>query len=214
MHSMGRMSPLDPRRAPPRQPGATAHPSSAALVADLRRGDRHAYALLVERHAAELERVLLRILGPDTELDDLLHEVLVAAMTSLHTLRDPDKLRGWLVSIAVNKARKRIRTRTRWRFIRLLQPAELPEREAPAVSPEVSEALRCTYEVLSQMGPDDRIFFALRFVDGMELKAIAEHTGVSLATVKRRLSRARRAFMRGARQHAVLLEWIDGEPES
>jgi RNA polymerase sigma-70 factor (ECF subfamily) len=184
--------------------------SDAALVAALRAGRREARATLFDRYGDDVERVLYRILGPDSEIQDLLQDVFVAALGSLGKLRDPDALRGWLTGIAVRKARKCILKRQRWRFIQLLPAGELPEREAHSPSPEVSEALRCTYAVLGNMPADERVAFALRHVDGMELTAVAEACGVSLATVKRRLARAQQTFTTLASEHAALADWLDG----
>lgn len=186
--------------------------SDATLVAALRAGRRDARTALFDRYADPVERVLYRIMGPDSEIKDLLQDVFVAALGSFDKLRDPDALRGWLIGIAVRKARKRILRRQRWRFIQFLPSDELPEREALLPSAEVSEALRCTYAVLERMSADERVAFALRHVDGMELTAVAEACGVSLATIKRRLTRAQQTFTMLAAEHAPLLEWLAGGP--
>jgi RNA polymerase sigma-70 factor (ECF subfamily) len=182
----------------------------AALVAALRAGRADASTVLFDRYGGEVERVLYRILGPDSEIKDLLQDVFLVALGSLDKLRDPDALRGWLTSIAVRKARKCILRRQRWRFIQLWPATELPEREAPVVLPEVSEALRCTYAVLARMPADERVAFALRFVAGMELTAVAAACQVSLATIKRRLGRAQATFTALALEHGALHEWLDG----
>ena len=185
----------------------------AALVAALRAGRADAGAVLFDRYGDDVERVLYRILGPDSEIKDLLQDVFVVALSTVDKLRDPDALRGWLMSIAVRKARKCILRRQRWRFIQLWPTGELPEREARSIPPEVSEALRCTYAVLARLPADERIAFALRFVDGMELTAVAAACGVSLATIKRRLARAQAAFAALALQQPALHEWLaGGEP--
>jgi RNA polymerase sigma-70 factor, ECF subfamily len=182
----------------------------AALVAALRGGRADASTVLFDRYGDDVERVLYRIMGPDAEIKDLLQDVFVAALGSLDKLRDPDALRGWLTSIAVRKARKCILRRQRWRFIQLWPAGELPEREAPSSPPEVSEALRCTYAVLSLMPADERVAFALRFVAGMELTAVASACHVSLATIKRRLARAQATFALLASQQPVLRELLGG----
>ena len=86
---------------------------------------------------------------------------------------------------------------------------DMPEGEARTTPTEVSEALRCTYELLGKLPPDERLAFALRHIDGMELTAVAAACGVSLATIKRRLARAQATFVSMASQHAVLAEWLE-----
>lgn len=185
--------------------------SDPALVAALRAGRLDARGVLFDRYAKELERLLYRILGPDPEIADLLQDVFVAALGSIDKLREPEALRGWLRGIAVRKARKCIVRRQRWRFIRVVAPSELPELDAPVATPEISEALRCTYAVLAQLPADERVAFALRHIGGMELTQVADATGVSLATIKRRLQRAQRSFSRLAVRYAALAEWLGDE---
>jgi RNA polymerase sigma-70 factor (ECF subfamily) len=182
--------------------------SDAALVAALRAGRNDARAEIVRRCTPDVERVLYRVLGPDSEIEDVAHDVFVAAFIALDRLREPAALRSFLISIAIRKARRLIRRRTRWRFVASVPPAELPEREAAAASVDVTEALRTTYRILAGLPVDDRIAFTLRAVDGMELTSVAEVTGVSLATVKRRIARAESKFLELASQSDILSPWL------
>jgi RNA polymerase sigma-70 factor, ECF subfamily len=184
--------------------------SDESIVHGLKNGDREAAAQLFDRYAEHVRRVLARVLGPDPEIPDLLQDVMVSVLSSIQRLDDPRALRSWLTRIAVFTARVRIRRRTRWRFLRFVAPEELPE---PGVEPHdalASETLRATYRVLTRLAPDDRIAFALRFIDGMELTEVAQSTSVSLATIKRRLSRAQQRFKDLAVQEPALAEWIGG----
>ncbi len=185
------------------------HGDDAALVAGLRAGSASAIAALHDRYRAHVARTLSRVLGPDPELPDLLHDVLLAALDSLDKLREPAALKPWLTSIAVFQARTRILRRTRRRWLSFLPWNELPEVEAPPpASGEVTEAVAATYAVLEGLPADERVAFALRFIGGMELSEVAAATSVSLATVKRRLARAEARFVAGAREHAALAEWL------
>jgi RNA polymerase sigma-70 factor (ECF subfamily) len=185
--------------------------SDAALVAAVQAGRADGREELVRRCGPDVERILYRVLGPDPEIEDIAHEVFVAAFQKLDQLRNPHALRSWLVGIAIRKARKLIARRKRWSFIRSMAPADLPEREAVTSPAEISDALRSTYRILAELPVDDRIAFALRQVDGMELTQVAEATEVSLATVKRRLLRARERFVRLARKNETLAAWVDEE---
>ena len=183
--------------------------SDAVLVAALIAGRIEAKRVLFDRYSGDVERVLYRILGPDPEIPDLLQDVFLAALASIEKLRKPEALRAWLTGIAVRKARKCILKRQRWRFIRLLRKDESADQDAPAPPAEVSEALRCTYRVLGEMAADDRLVFALRHIDGMELTEVAAACSVSLATVKRRLSRAQASFGARAAQEPALRDWVE-----
>jgi RNA polymerase sigma-70 factor (ECF subfamily) len=182
----------------------------AAMVAAMRAGNRAAIAAFYDRYQAHVLRTLSRVLGPERELSDLHHDVLVSALAAIDELRDPGSLRSWLTSIAVFTARTRILRRKRSFWLRLLPWNELPEVEAPAPSGEITEALHATYAVLDELPVDERVPFTLRFIGGMELTEVAAACAVSLATIKRRLGRAEESFTRLAREHPALIDWIEG----
>lgn len=169
----------------------------ASLVAALR--DRHPAALAAfhDRYATHMLRMLVRILGQDSDLEDILHEVFVRALSSIHTLRDPSCLTPWLVKVAVLTARTCLQRRQRGRWLRFFAPADLAEVELAACEqdPSAKVELDLTYELLDRLPAEERIVFALRFVAELELSEIADACGISLATVKRRLKRGEERFI-------------------
>lgn len=180
--------------------------SDELLVLSLRARHPDAGTQLFDRYAPHVRRVL----GPDSEILDLVHDVFVTALESLHRLLDPRALRAWLTQIAVFTARARIRRRVRGRILRFLPLSELPEPELPPTDFEASEAMQAVYRVLAGLDTDQRIAFALRFVAGMELTEVAASCGVSLATIKRRLARAQVGFASAAEREPALAEWLAG----
>ena len=54
--------------------------------------------------------------------------------------------------------------------------------------------------ILDRLPVDERLAFALRYINGLELVAVAAACDVSLATVKRRLQRAERSFVAAAKR--------------
>lgn len=184
--------------------------SDAAVVAAIRAGEPAGGAALYDRHHRYVRRVLMRVLGPDVDLHDLTQDVFVAAIDSIDRLLEPRALRGWLAAISVNCVRVELRRRTKGRSIRLFPQHELPDVPAPANAPEVDEAVRATYHVLARLAPDERIPFALRFIDGMELTEVASACEVSLATIKRRLANAQKRFTSIARTYPELEPWVNG----
>jgi RNA polymerase sigma-70 factor (ECF subfamily) len=183
------------------------HGSDVEIIGALHSGSATGGAALYDRYHRHVRRVLVRVLGPSADLNDLVQDVFVTAINTIDRVVGPESLRAWLTSIAVFTARDAIRRRARRRF--LLAPSdELPETEAPVSTPEVVEALRTTYRVLAKMPADERIAFALRFIDGMELVEVAEACRVSLATIKRRVQRSRQRFVSIASQYEELAEWL------
>jgi RNA polymerase sigma-70 factor, ECF subfamily len=185
--------------------------SDATLVSDLRSGSTTAAALLFDRYATHVERLLFSLLGPEGEAEDILHEIFVRALEGINSVEDPSRLRSWLTGITVYTAREWIRRRVRRRWLRFVE--ELPEPPQPPqaaiASEEVNEATRCAFAVLEGMSSDDRVFFSLRFIEGMELSEVALACDVSVSTAKRRLKDAEKHFVLRARRHEALLSWME-----
>ena len=184
--------------------------SAPAIVAAIRAGQPAGGAALYDQYHDHVRRVLVRVLGPDAELRDLIQDVFLEAIDSIDSLEEPEALRGWLSTIAVFRARAEIRRRTRSRWFPLFSNERLPEVAAPVATPEVDEAVRATYLALSKLPAEERIMFALRFIDGMQVADVAETCRVSLATVKRRLTRAQKRFVAIAKNVPEIADWLQG----
>jgi RNA polymerase sigma-70 factor, ECF subfamily len=182
----------------------------AALVAAVRHGNEDASARLYDRYAPRARRVLMRCLGSTDELGDALQDVFVEVFRSLGKLQEPSALEAWITRIAVFVARARIRRRSRTRWLRLFSAEAMPDPPAAIASPEVRAALDAIYRILDTLTADERIAFALRFVEGMALNEVAAACDCSLATVKRRLDRAQKTFVAHAAKHPDLVDWLKG----
>jgi RNA polymerase sigma-70 factor (ECF subfamily) len=188
---------------------------AAGLVQAIRAREPRALAELHDRFAGSVLRILRRILGPDRELEDLHHDVFVRALRSIDELREPAALPGWLHAIAVHTAQAAIEQRARRRRWTLsFAPAALPEPEPrdPSAGLDAREALRAAYWVLDQLPTEERVAFALRYFDGMDLSEVAQAGDVSLATIKRRISRAEEGFRTRARSVPALADLLEGGP--
>jgi RNA polymerase sigma-70 factor (ECF subfamily) len=115
--------------------------------------------------------------------------------------------------VAAHTARKVLRGRSRRAWLRPFVDSAEEERREPAfvgVDLEARLAVQAVYTVLDGLPADDRIAFALRFIDGLELTEVADACQVSLTTIKRRLVRAERRFVTKARRFPELAQWMEG----
>lgn len=155
--------------------------------------------------------VLRTVLGPDRELEDLVQEVFSRALEGVGRIRQADRLKPWLRSLAVFTARELLRKR-RWRA--WLPLASGDDEEGAVPLPTTTDALeerllvRKVQAVLGTMAVDDRLAFTLRHLEGLELTEVAETLGMSLSTAKRRLWRAEAAFRRRAEAEPALRELL------
>lgn len=164
----------------------------ADLVARARRGDRAAFATLAERHGERLSRFLLTMTGDASTADDVRQEALQQALVRLDQLRDPARFGAWLLSIACNACRKRLRSD----LLRTHQGddalADVAERRRSALSSLVrrEDAVQLALAI-------DRLPIALReafvlfAVEALPYAEIAAITAVAEGTLMVRVHRAK-----------------------
>jgi RNA polymerase sigma-70 factor (ECF subfamily) len=184
-----------------------------ALVAQLRENHPGAKTAFFQTYSRYVERLVTHTIGFDRELADIIQEVFLNAFRSLPKLEDATALRPWLARVAVNTARKVLRTRSRRAWLRLFRDPDdefRAQEPVAAVDQDVIRALRSVYDVLHGLPADESIAFALRFIEGMDLTEVADACDVSLATIKRRLRRAEQRFVAAARSRPELDEWLKG----
>ena len=178
--------------------------SDAEIVAAIRRGETWAAAALLDRHGPLVERLIRRIMGHDVDLADLVQDAFTTILSSIDQVRDDNAVKAWMSSIAVHTAHHAIRRRqlSRWIFFwQKEEPFDAPVNEADFGA---RECVRHVYTALDRLPVEERIVFTLRFIEEMQLEDIANSCGVSLATIKRRITRAEQRFNAIAQQDPVL----------
>lgn len=163
----------------------------AALMALARQGDRWAEEVMFRRHARTVARVAHRLLGRRDDIDDVVQETFVTALSDLAKLRDPAALAPWLKGIAVHAVHRRFRRERLLRWLGFAQAHdEAIEVASPQLTPELSGELALARRVIDTLPADERVVWLLRHHEGEGLAEVAALAGCSLATAKRRLARA------------------------
>src|SRR5581483_10363905 len=126
-----------------------------------------------DRHAHAVHRLVFRLMGPDPDLDDAVHDTFVRALESIDRLRDPSALRSWVHGIAVRTVMIRFQRRSRQRWLRFMAPDELPEVPTATHPGELGEALRDVYAILGAMDAEERVALVLHRVEELPLDAAA-----------------------------------------
>jgi RNA polymerase sigma-70 factor (ECF subfamily) len=171
-------------------------PSDADLVSRVRSGERWAADALYRRHAPDVLRVVLRLTANRADAEDVLHDAFVRALANVDSLRDAASFPGWLTRIAIQEARMKLRRANMLRRLGFgyVADATLDALAAPGIDPASHAELARIARELQRFSADDRIAWVLRHVEGRDLQEIADLTDVSLATAKRRLTRASEAL--------------------
>lgn len=163
---------------------ATGWMTSAVLGAVA--GDEAAFARIVAAHHADLVRVAYGICG-DRELAlDAVQAAWLIAWRKLGTLRDPERLRPWLVSVAANEARHLVRRRHPGRVTEL----DLERMDASGDDPTDRIRRVDLANALAHLTVDERSLIALRYGAGFDSSEIGPMLHLSPSGVRARLARA------------------------
>ncbi len=174
-----------------------------ALVVAGRNGDVAALDTLFTRFANMVHGLAFRLVGSDSEVDDIVQDAFVEALTHLHRLEEPAAFRGWLKSIVVRTTCKRLRRRRLLTRLGLRRPEPIDLDALPISSAAPVEAileLRKIFSLINELPVQERVALVLHRVEGMTLPEVAEQMALSLTTVKRRIAAAEEAV--GCRRSA------------
>jgi RNA polymerase sigma-70 factor (ECF subfamily) len=163
-------------------PTATIERTDVELAAD---GDEVAFGRLVAAYHPDMVRVAYVITGDGGLGQDAVQAAWVRAWRSLDSVREPLRIRAWLLSIAANEARQILRRRRRFFVVELDAGFAAPGRADPASGIERLDLVRA----LQRLSPDDRSLLALRYVIGLDTAELAAMTGRSGSGIRARLSR-------------------------
>ncbi len=165
-----------------------------------------AVAELFDRYSPVVRRLPVRTLGSACDVDDLIQETFLASDPArLYSARDPSAFQSFVGSFAIRLAKNELRRRALRRF----SLGELEETHWVHGDPLAREGLQRLHRALARLDSTSRILFVLRHVEELELTEIAQIERVSLATIKRRIARAERAFEAVAQADPVLRDYLE-----
>ncbi len=166
---------------------SSASETSAGLMRLAAEGDEGAFARIVDAHHADMSSVCFVITGGDAELaEEAVQSAWPIAWRKLDTIRDPERLRPWLISIAVNEARQLARRRRRGRVLEISVAVDPSIGVADPASLAGDIDLR---NALARLKPEDRALVALRYVAGFDSTELARAMGMSPSGTRARLAR-------------------------
>ncbi|MGH2589375.1 MAG: RNA polymerase sigma factor [Actinomycetota bacterium] len=147
---------------------------------------------LLDDHRVDVYRFLVAAVGPQ-EADDCFQETFLSALRAYPNLRDATNLRGWLFTIATNKAMDHWRSNGRRPF-----PVEkVPERPAP----ELAEGEPGLWRSVRELPPMQRAAVIHRYVLDLTYADVAAALGCSVEAARanayegrRKLREMREAF--------------------
>ena len=173
----------------------------AEVIAAIVRGETHLFHDLIRRHERSVYVMVLSLLQNEADAEDAAQEAFLKAFRNLSKFRAESKFSTWLISIALNEARSKLRQKKTMKTESLdvdsdeeghVSPAILRDwREVPSEALERKEVREMIQRAVSDLPEIYREILVLRDVEELSVNESAAALDISVASVKVRLHRAR-----------------------
>lgn len=165
------------------------------LVSAAKKGDQHAFALLMRRHRSLVMSIALNVTGNREDAEEAVQDTFVKAFRFLPDFRGESSFRTWLRRIARTTALNQLR-------VRALPSISLDAPESPALFlPELGpnalqhllrdERANLVKAAMRRLSKEDETALQLFYFHEKSLEEISAATGWTVNNAKSRLSRAR-----------------------
>ena len=162
------------------------------IVSRAARGDETAFARIVAAHHDDMARVAFVVCGDVQLAQEAVQSAWPKAWQKLGSVRDPERIRPWLVSIAANEARQLARSRSR-RWVRETAIDADFDHGLPDSSRSSDPANRAAEldlaNALASLDPGDRVVVALRYAAGLTSDEIGRVLGMTGGGARARIAR-------------------------
>jgi RNA polymerase sigma-70 factor, ECF subfamily len=172
------------------------------LIERVLAGEKDLFYELIRPYERGVFLAAASILGNDADAEDAAQEAFLKAYRNLARFRQESKFSTWLIQIAINEARMKLRKDRRHLYQSIDAGQETSEgdyipiefadwREIPSEALEQSELRETLRKALNSLPEKYRIVLVLRDVQQMSIAETAKALGLSKENVKTRTSRAR-----------------------
>lgn len=172
-----------------------------ALIQQIQNGEPDKFYELVKPYERRVYTAAFAVLRNAADAEEVAQEAILKAFANLRQFRAEARFSTWLIQIAVNEARMRRRKD----HAEIMEPIGEHQdeegtytprdfadwREIPSEALQRAEVRELLLEALASLGTKYREVFVLRDIQHLSIEEVADSLGISRASVKTRLLRAR-----------------------
>jgi len=163
------------------------------IIKKAQQGDEEAFQKIVQKYKAQVAGIAYRMIGDYEDAKDISQMVFVKIYQNLNRFDTSKKLSTWLYRITINASIDFIRKFRKHKFEVLDNIiGQLKEKKNDVEKVYQRGLVRLAInDALNGLNPKQRSVFVLRDIEGLDIKEVAQITGMPQATVRWYLHRAR-----------------------
>lgn len=178
-----------------------------ALIARILAGERDLFHELIRPYERVVYGMVFSMLGNEADAEDAAQTAVIQAYMNLEKYRGESRFSTWLVTIALNEGRNRLRKEKSLREDSIdalseeadgdFTPALLTDwREIPSEALERKEVREHLQKAIERLPLIYRAVLVMRDMEGLDIQETAHALSIATTLVKVRLHRARRMMQR------------------
>lgn len=169
----------------------------ASIEQRFREGNDAVLDEVIKCYSPGIQRLACRLLGWDSEVEDVVQDVFIAAFTHRRRFKAASNLKTWLFSITINICRSRNRRHLLRRKFTAKRPAgHTASADTPAGSSLARELSEKVRHAARQLPPKYRDAIVLKYLEELPTGEILELLKINEKALYTRLSRARNLLKR------------------
>ncbi|MDI6743414.1 MAG: RNA polymerase sigma factor [Smithella sp.] len=166
--------------------------TEAEIVVRILKGDRQAYALLVEEYKTVIYSLAYRMTGQAEDAQDLAQESFLQAYKNLSRFDTKRSFFTWLYTVSLNVIRNHLKKSKRKHYdfqYDKISSENFSTGSQAACFIENKAREELLQSCLPELSPDIRELLILRYYQNLSFESVAEITGLSVSAVKMRVYR-------------------------
>ena len=178
------------------------HVEDQDLLVLLRKNKDRAYRYLLDTYAGMIYNTCFNLVRSEEDAEDLVQEVFTAVYLSLDSFEGNSKVSTWVYSIAINKSKEFLRSKTRKKrsgHMVVIEkeeshflPSQVIDFDHPGVKMEDKELAAVLFSAIDQLSENQQVAFVMHKIEGYSYEEISRKMDLSISSVESLMFRARK----------------------
>lgn len=173
------------------------------LILKAQKGDKQAFTDIILCIKNDLYKIAKTRISNDDDIDDLIQETMIETYKHIKKLREPEKLKMWVIKILINKCNKLYRKKCRKDIS--INDYGLEKYIILNSQKDIEDDLNFYY-LIKNLKYEERIVIVLHYMEQYSVKDISKILSMKENTIKTHLYRARENIRKNIYENKEVLK--------